>query len=113
MEAGPQATKIVDLSEVIPPMHELLSGEQWGREIRGQAELDRLDHEPGRVVIQLPEWVMSVTTSFIRGFLRDSVLTLGGDGFRTKYELAGHDFGDLVEEEISRAERTRQYREVA
>lgn len=108
-----QSEVTVDLSDAIDPTRANLSGEAWGREVRQQVGLDQLDDQQHvHVVIHFPEWTMSTTTSFIRGLIRGSVVKLGADGFRSRYDFSGPDFQDVIEEELGKAERYR-LREVA
>jgi hypothetical protein len=99
---------VVDLSDAITVVHANLSGEAWGEQVRRQIDLDRLDDEAGaRVVIHFPEWTMSMTTAFVRGLIRPSVVKLGAEGFWARYGFSGPDFLDVIEEEVIKAERFR------
>jgi hypothetical protein len=109
MATETQSEIVIDLNEEISPEHSVLSGDEWGKEVREQIELDRLDRVEGlHVVIRFPEWTMMVTTAFIRGLIRDSVLTLTDTGFWGKYSFAGPDFRDVIEEEVTNSERIRR-----
>lgn len=103
-----QSEIVVELSDAIQPVHSNLSGEGWGGEVRQQLGLDQLDVQPGvGIVLHFPEWTSSVTTSFIRGLLRPSVVTLTAAEFWNKYSFTGPDFLDVIEEEVTKAERFR------
>ena len=109
MATDTQSEIVIDLAEVISPEHSVLSGDEWGKEVREQIELDRLDGVDGlHVVIRFPEWTAMVTTAFIRGLIRDSVLKLTNEGFWNKYSFAGADFHDVYEEEVTNSERVRR-----
>jgi hypothetical protein len=110
METEKDSEITVDLSDAIEPFHANLSGEAWGRQVRHQVGLDHLDdqREVG-IVIHFPDWTMSTTTSFIRGLIRDSVVRLGAAGFWSRYSFSGPDFSDVIEEEVTKAERLRHH----
>jgi hypothetical protein len=99
---------VIDLSDAIKVVHANLSGEAWGAQVRQKIGLDRLDDQPGvHVVIHFPEWTMSMTTAFVRGLIRPSVIRLSAEGFWAKYGFSGPDFMDVIEEEVVKAERFR------
>jgi hypothetical protein len=108
MATETQSEIVIDLNEEISPEHSVLSGDEWGEEVREQIELDRLDGEEGlHVVIRFPEWTAMVTTAFIRGLIRGSVLKLTDKGFWSKYSFTGPDFHDVIAEEVTNSERIR------
>lgn len=95
----------LDLGDVIEPTHDLLTGASWGRDIRTRLDLDRYDREGTVVRIHVPDWVIALTSSFVRGLLQASILNLGEDRFRERYvfDFAGYDFTDIIDEEIDLA----------
>lgn len=109
MATETQSEIVIDLSEneVISPEHSVLSGDEWGKEVREQIELDRLDGVEGlHVSVCFPKWTMMVTTAFIRGLIRNSVLNLTAEGFWEKYSF--NDFRDVIAEEVTVSERIRR-----
>ncbi|HEY0015525.1 MAG TPA: hypothetical protein VGC13_04375 [Longimicrobium sp.] len=90
------------LDAIVGPQR-LLAGDLTGEDARREAQLDYHDLQDYPVEIVIPARVISVNSSFLRGFIRPSIFRLGEDRFREKYSFTGPDFSAEIEDEIGRA----------
>ena len=96
----------VELGQLAGLASDFWAGEPWGAEVRLAAGLDDYDRdENAAVILEIPTWVRIVTSSFMRGLVRPSLLHLEEEGFRRKYRFVGKDVNTVLEDEIVRAKR--------
>lgn len=93
----------IDLDSYRDPRSRIFSGRARGEQVRLAAKLPELDISTDRVEIHVPEDVFSVTSSFFLGMFRDSINTLGEEGFRKKFSFAGKNIQRVVDESIREA----------
>lgn len=78
---------VVDLSQWSSSGSRVFSGRDRGREVRAQAELNRLDTEGDQVTVRVPPETFSITSSFFLGMFGQSVRALGESEFRRRYQF--------------------------
>lgn len=79
--------KMIDLSRHNGQIYKVLSGVDFGEEVRKKLDLDRLDTQPDLVVFSIPECVYSLNSSFFSGLFQKSIKRLKEQGFREKYQF--------------------------
>lgn len=96
----------IRLSDVGGPV---FTGRQKGIAVRKKYKLDDLDSESSHVKIFIPEDTFSVSSSFLLGFLGESIRNLGSrDDFYSVFEIDGPSrFLRTVDSCIDRALATR------
>lgn len=67
----------------------MLSGKDLGQEVRRKLDIETLEKEQDHILIQIPDDVFLVSSSFFKGLFGDSIRTLGRSGFRAKYDFTG------------------------
>lgn len=80
---GIRETWKIDLTPEKPTT--VLSGKEPGVAARLRFDLDRIDQEPGTVLVIIPTPI--VTSSFILGMFSKSMIALTYDGFFAKYQF--------------------------
>jgi hypothetical protein len=91
----------INIRPYIEP-HRVLAGPDWGAKVRQQVGLDSHDLSDETVILEIPDEVISLNSSFLRGFIRPSIMKLGAQGFEDKYTFKGPDFSEEVQDEIRR-----------
>lgn len=81
----------------------VLAGRERGRAVREKEGLDALDLTEEEVVVILPEYLISVNSSFFLGMFETSVATLGEARFRKKYRFVGRIADETREDGIRTA----------
>ena len=97
--------KNIDLDKYREPGIGLYSGNPRGTAVRAAAGLDASDAAEEEVVVFVPEDVFAVTSSFLSGFLGQSIRTLGVDRFRELFSFEGKSIDDTVEMVIAYASK--------
>lgn len=65
-------------------------------------DLDELEEKPFRIEITIPDSIVTVSVSFIKGLFESRVMKLGYDGFKNKYKfIADKYILNKIEEAIS------------
>jgi len=65
-----------------------MSGHDRGREIRARLDLDKLDRAADPVTVEVPDYVLALTGSFLQGLFAPSLRALGGpDAFHEHYRV--------------------------
>ena len=59
-----------------------LFGEELGKQIRTDSGIDKLIEKHKRIIIKIPEDVLTINPSFLEEFLRNAVKRLGKTGFK-------------------------------
>jgi hypothetical protein len=81
-------TNTIDLAQVrTSPESRVFSGRERGLAARQKFNLTRVDLEPGKVTILIPQDTYSMNMSFFLGMFGDSVRSLGREGFNRKYRF--------------------------
>lgn len=83
----------------------VISGQDAGIAARKASKLDLLDRIKEKVIIEVPNDLFAVTSSFFLGMFTASIRALGGDKFREHYEFQGKDLSAVREEVIREALR--------
>lgn len=83
----------------------ILRNRDVGRVIRAETGVDKLEDESDHVEIIIPEYVISINTSFFLGFLGPSVRKLGKDLFEDLFTFTtdNQDIVNDIEEGIRRS----------
>jgi len=65
-----------------------LIGRDRGHDIRTRLGLDELDRANGPITVEVPDYILAATGSFLQGLFAPSLRTLGGpDAFREHYRV--------------------------
>jgi hypothetical protein len=94
---------IVDLALYHDQGVGVLAGRSRGERVRKDAGLEDADRTGRRVVVVIPGWVYSVNSSFSLGLVESSIVKLGEDEFRRRYEFQGPDGEAVMEDAIVKA----------
>lgn len=79
---------MLDLAKYTSPGSKVISGRDKGIELRQKLDLDKIDSDPKiKVIVSVPETVLSLNRSFFSGLFAQSVRTFGRSGFLQKYEF--------------------------
>jgi hypothetical protein len=81
----------------------ILAGRDRGKAVREAEGLDAVDRSRTPVIVQIPEDVFSVNSSFFLGMFEKSINALGEDEFRRVYAFEGPDAVQTVEDGIRTA----------
>ena len=82
----------------------VLSGREYGKDLRATHNLDKVDQTNEIVNIVIPDRIYSVNASFFLGLFGPSVRALTEDGFRKRYLFQCDDIiRDNIEDGIQRA----------
>ena len=65
----------------------MFSGRDYGLEVRLNMKLDERDMDEETYIIQVPDDILAINSSFFGGLFAESVLKLGEQGFRDKYHF--------------------------
>lgn len=79
------------------------AGRPLGEQARVRANLDAKDEDRALYAVEIPINTVSFTLSFFLGMFDQSVLSLGAEGFRTKYKFIGEPYDRIVEQGIGEA----------
>lgn len=79
--------KKIDISKFDGKAHRVLSGADAGEDMRKRCELDRIDREEQQIVLEVPEDVISLNSSYFSGLFQKSLVLLGEQKFREHYQF--------------------------
>ena len=65
----------------------VLSGADFGKEVREEFKMDELDAQTDEVLFYVPDYVYSLNSSFFSGLFQKSIRALGEQKFRQKYHF--------------------------
>lgn len=77
----------INFSTFLPSSVRVLSGRDYGKDVRATNNLDKVDRTNEHVRVIIPDRVYSVNASFFLGLFGPSVRLLGADQFRSRYEF--------------------------
>ena len=80
----------------------VLSGRTKGEKIREELHLKENDEKPDLVEVVVPSEIVSMNSSFFLGLFGPSVLKLGEERFKKKYQFKAH---DVILEDVYRGIR--------
>lgn len=81
---------LIDLGKYVSPDVKNLSGRPKGEKVRTQLDLDNLDESPDSIiVIESPDRLRVIASSFFLGMLGQSVRNLGEEKFLKHYTFKG------------------------
>lgn len=75
----------LSLAKILSAGSPNLIGRDQGEQARETLGIAQLDREAEGVVVQVPEQVSAVSSSFVSGLFSESIRTLGENRFREKY----------------------------
>ena len=75
----------INLQQYRIPNSKILSGRDFGIQLRQKLELDKIDNIEEQVTIIIPSDIWALNSSYFIGVLGKSILMLGEEKFRKKY----------------------------
>lgn len=88
----------INLKDFLPKESLVLSGREFGKDVRRQCEFDRIDdNKEISVTIVIPQNIISLNSSFFWGLFTESVKKLGEDEFIKKYKF---ECSDIIRKSI-------------
>lgn len=80
--------KTINLNECLEPKSKILTGREYGEEMRDKYKLDALEDEYESIIIFIPDSIYSVNPSFLLGMFGISIRKFGSeDAFLEKYQF--------------------------
>lgn len=77
--------KIIKMQKFRKPESRMFSGREFGLQVRKELELNNKDKDKDNYIIQIPDDIMAINSSFFGGLFSESVLCLGEEDFLKKY----------------------------
>jgi len=75
----------IDLQQYKNSNSKILSGKNFGMQVRKKLELDKIDNIEEQVTIIIPSDIWALNSSYFIGVFGKSILMLGEENFRKKY----------------------------
>jgi hypothetical protein len=75
----------INLQQYRIPNSKILSGRDFGIQLRQKLELDKIDNIEEQVTIIIPSDIWALNSSYFIGVFGKSILMLGEEKFRKKY----------------------------
>ncbi len=80
---------IIKLQAYRKPKSKMYSGRDHGIEVRNKLKLDEKDRDEKKYTIYIPNDTLAINSSFFGGLFSDSVIFLGKEKFKEKYNFLG------------------------
>jgi hypothetical protein len=77
----------IDLQKHLFQKALIFTGRDRGREVRKNTEINKLESENDKVIIQIPHNIITISPSFLEEFFYDVVKKLGKEGFKAKFSF--------------------------
>lgn len=75
----------INLQQYKIPNSKILSGRDFGTQVRQKLKLDEIDKTEEQVIIVIPDDIWSLNSSYFIGVFEKSIHYLGEENFRKKY----------------------------
>jgi hypothetical protein len=101
----------IDLDAYISKQNVVLAGRENGQAVRTKSKIEQLVKESSadtKFLIIVPDYIASITPSFLEGFLRKEMIDLGKERFQSKFvfkDEGDSDVNEYVEETVDRVSK--------
>lgn len=76
---------IINLQKYRANEEKILTGRDEGKKVRESLKLDNIDNEDITVIVEIPNDILSLNSSYFLGLFQKSIMLLGEEKFRKKY----------------------------
>jgi hypothetical protein len=80
-------TTKIDLQKHLFQNALIFTGRDRGREVRKNSDINKIEIENDKIIIQIPHNIITISPSFLEEFFYDVVKKLGKDNFFAKFDF--------------------------